>query len=117
MMGGSLEEMDDWTLSLLTNSEVLDVLKNGSSLRQICRDAHKAIWTSRAADSSESGGFNLALFNLGDEKETVSCPLNLLGMEQAEVRDLWAKKDKAAVSGEISADLAPHGAALFRVKG
>jgi hypothetical protein len=115
MMGGSLLEMDDWTLSLLTNSEVLDVLKNGSSPRQICRDANKAIWISKAASAAESGGCNLALFNLGDEKETISCPLNLLGMEKAEVRDLWAKKDKAPVSGEVSADLAPHGAALFRL--
>ena len=111
MMGGSLLEMDDRTLSLLTNSEVLDVLKHGSAPRQICFDAHKAIWTSAA----EAGACNLALFNLGDKKQAVSCALPPLGMEQAKVRDLWAKTDKPVVSGEISADLAPHGAALFRI--
>jgi len=113
MMGGSLLKIDDRTLSLLTNSEVLDVLKHGGSPRQICRDARKAIWMSTA----ETGGCNLALFNLDDKKQTVSCPLDLLGMEKAKVRDLWAKTDKAPVSGKISEDLAPHSAVLFRLTG
>jgi len=112
MMGGSLLEIDDRTLSLLTNSEVLDVLKYGGSPRQVCRNAHMAVWTNAA----EAGGCNLALFNLDDEKRTVCCPLKLLGMEYAEVRDLWAKTDKPPVSGKISTDLTSHSAALFHLK-
>jgi hypothetical protein len=38
MMGGELNDNDDWTLSLLNNDEVLDVSKFGSRPRQISRN-------------------------------------------------------------------------------
>jgi hypothetical protein len=111
MMGGILQDNDEWTLSLLTNSEVLDVLKRGKKPRQIFRDKEKAAWINTA----ENGEINLALFNLGDEPATVRCPLETLGMKQANVRDLWAKQDKGHSNNEITAELPPHGAALFHL--
>jgi len=111
MVGGNLPDNDEWTLSLLTNAEVLDVLKLGASARQLCRDEFKAIWM----NSEKSGRINLAFFNLGDKEQTIRYPLKCIGMEQAKVRDLWAGKDLPPVTDEICANLEPHGAVLFRV--
>jgi hypothetical protein len=111
MMGGVLPDNDEWTLSLLTNGEVLDVLKKGKNPRQICRNREQAIWTNSAAD----GAVNLGLFNLGEKAGKVCCPLEKLGMKKAEVRDLWAGADRGPVSDEISAEIPAHGAVLFRL--
>jgi hypothetical protein len=111
MMGGVLPGCDDWTLSLLTNDEVLDVQKNGGAPRQIRRNDQEAVWINEAP----GGAVNLALFNLGDERRTVSCPLSGLGLDRVKVRNLWEWEDRGTMTGEVSASLAPHGAALFRV--
>ncbi|MDR3173017.1 MAG: glycoside hydrolase family 27 protein [Treponema sp.] len=110
MMGGELSGNDEWTLSLLTNGEVLDVLKKGTGPRQLRRDDKEAVWMSDAPE----GKINLALFNLSDESRELSCPLSRFGMDRAGLRDLWKGRDRT-VSGLIREELAPHGAALFRL--
>jgi hypothetical protein len=111
MAGGILPDNDEWTLTLLTNDEVLDVQRRGRDPRQIRRNEEEAVWMNTAPD----GAVNLALFNLGDEKRDVGCPLSATGLKKANVRDLWAGKDLGEAAGEVSAGLAPHGAALFRI--
>jgi hypothetical protein len=110
MMGGELSANDEWTLSLLTNGEVLDVLKKGSGPRQLRRDDNEALWMSEAP----GGKLNLAFFNLSEETRELSCGLARFGMERAELRDLWNGESRA-VSGHIAVELPPHGAALFRI--
>ncbi|MDR1128663.1 MAG: glycoside hydrolase family 27 protein [Treponema sp.] len=111
MMGGALSDNDEGTLALLSNDEVLAVQREGADPRQIRRNGEEAVWASAASD----GALNLALFNLGEEKRAVRCPLVALGLESALVRDLWAGEDRGVLSGEVSAALPPHGAALFRL--
>ncbi|MDR0443547.1 MAG: glycoside hydrolase family 27 protein [Treponema sp.] len=133
MMGGILPKNDEWTLTLLTNPEVLDVNQHGSNPVQISRNDNEAIWMNDAGD----GAFNLALFNLSDEKRTVRCPLT--GFQKAALRDctrrvrmypetntlpnqqpfgvvdLWNRQDMGTVEKEVAAVIPPHGAALYRV--
>jgi hypothetical protein len=111
MMGGVLPDNDEWTLSLLTNDEVLTVQKHGETPKQITFNDNEAIWKNNAAD----GAVNLALFNLSDEKRTVSCPLSEMSFEKASLRDLWNKKGLGIVTNKVSAEIPPHGAALFRL--
>jgi len=111
MMGGILPDNDDWTMSLLTNAEVLDVLKLGSCARQIRRDESGAVWM----NSENPGRINLAFFNFDDREQTFRFPLKCIGMEGAKVRDLWAGKDLPPIMDEICANLNPHGAVLFRL--
>ncbi|MDR0643248.1 MAG: glycoside hydrolase family 27 protein [Treponema sp.] len=110
MMGGELSGCDEWTLSLLTNGEILDVLKKGVKPRQLYRDDKEALWMNSAPD----GKINLALFNLGDENRKLSCRLDQFGIDGAGLRDLWKAEDRR-VSGVICEELPPHGAALFRL--
>jgi len=123
MMGGVLPDNDEWTLSLLTNEEVLAVQKHGTNPEQIRLNDKEAVWKNSAgtSESSNTGKqnntFNLALFNLSDEKRIVNCPLSELGLEKAALRDLWEKKDMGIVNKEVSIELPPHGAVLYRVTG
>ncbi|MBU9709558.1 glycoside hydrolase family 27 protein [Paenibacillus sp. AK121] len=113
MFGGELRDNDEWTLSLLTNKEVLDVHHNGVNARQVYRKDEHIVWTSH----NEEGHVYAALFNAGDEASTVRVSLQELGIEgQASARDLWNHVDLGDIVQELSADLPPHGAALFIIK-
>lgn len=111
MMGGEMNDNDDWTLGLLTNGEVLTVNQSGHAPAQLARDSKHAIWASHAPD----GGRYVALFNLSEEAQTLRVPLGDLGIEQAHLRDLWEHRDLGAAQGEVAALVPPHGAALFQV--
>ncbi len=63
MYGGDLPSMDDFTLSLITNEEVLGVNKYSSNNRQLFRENDLIAWT---ADDPATGDKYLALFNAQD---------------------------------------------------
>lgn len=111
IMGGVLPSVDEWTLALLTNAEVLSVQRFGANPQQIALNGKEAVWKNNAPDEK----INLALFNLSDEKRTVSCPLSELHFQKAAVRDLWHKHDMGTTAGAIAAEIPPHGAVLYQV--
>lgn len=113
IMGGEMRDNDEWTLSLLTNEEVLRVLNHSSGAEQVMRDEEKAAWMSR----DEDGAVYVALFNLSEKPSTVKVQLEELGCEGSfRVRDLWNHKDLGETTAEVSAELLPHGAALYRLE-
>ncbi|MBE0339633.1 glycoside hydrolase family 27 protein [Paenibacillus sp. 23TSA30-6] len=113
MFGGELRDNDEWTLSLLTNGEVLDAHRNGLDAQQVYRKDEHIVWTSH----NEEGHIYAALFNAGDEASRVRVSLQDLGIEgQTSGRDLWNRVDLGTLEQELSADLPPHGAALFMLK-
>jgi hypothetical protein len=111
MMGGELTENDAWTLSLLTNSEALEVSQQGSVPRQIMRSEEQAVWANQTP-----GAIYLALFNLSDDSRTVSSSLSTVGLKKAAARDVWAQTSPEIVEGVITARLPPHGARLYRLE-
>lgn len=62
------------------------------------------------------GGRAVVLFNSTDSPQTISTTASEVGLHGAsfDVRDVWSGTD-ATSSGEVSAVLAPHQAALFRI--
>jgi len=63
MFGGEMRDNDEWTLSLLTNKELLHLHRYGKGGRQVALNEEHAIWTSE----DEQGNHYAALFNLSDE--------------------------------------------------
>jgi len=111
MMGGILPGIDEETLSLLTNEEVLAVQRFGAEPKQIAFNDNEAVWMNNASD----GNINLALFNLSDETREVSCKLSELGFKEASLRDLWNKKDIGNIQDKILEKIAPHRSSLYKV--
>ncbi len=110
MMGGEMNDNDEWTLSLLTNDDVLRVQRRGGEPRQLEHDDDQAVWYNRTEDGEEY----VALFNLSDEEREVACPLSVLRMETASLKDAWEGKTEQ-VSGRIARRLAPHACAMYIV--
>ena len=113
IMGGYLPDNDEWTLSLLTNDEVLAVNQQGSRPSEIVRAAGFSVWTSHLPGGARA----VALFNLGDAEQVVSIALSTLGFSGAVgIRDLWARANVGCGDVALTATLAPHACRLFRVE-
>ena len=115
IFGGDMTQMDAFTLSLLTNTEIIAVNQSSSHNRQFFRDGDKVAWV---ADPDGSADKYLALFNTGDAATSVSVDLAALGFSgTVQIRSLWEKSDLGGFSGTFAPAIQPHGAAMFRLSG
>ena len=112
MFGGELRDNDEWTLSLLTNEEVLAAHRHGSNPRMVYREDDRTVWTS----DGPNGERYVALFNLRDEASEVSVTLEQLGLSgSVQIRDLWQRADLGSADRVISAELRPHASVFYRL--
>ena len=65
MFGGNLPDNDAFTLSMLTNNDVLDITKYSKNNKQLFRNNDLIAWT---ADDSKTGDKYLAVFNAQDNE-------------------------------------------------
>jgi len=114
MFGGDLPSNDAFTLSLLTNDEVLAVDQHSTEDHELFAEGNTVAWVANVPNSPDK---YLALFNLDDHAPaTISVKwtqLNLHG--KCAVRDLWQHKDLGDSEGEVSVEVRPHGARLLRI--
>lgn len=112
MVGAELTKLDDWTLSLLTNREILSMLTPDCRPRQVFRDEGRAIWTARnpVLDTQYA-----ALFNLSDEPAVVSIPLEKSEMDASLALELWTNEKQDLTDSRLTAELAPHACAVYKL--
>lgn len=115
MFGGHLPWNDDFTLSLITNDEVLAVDQASSGNRQLLRTNDLIAWTAEVPNSQDR---YVALFNAQDTRpNSVSVELRALGFDgKARARDLWSQEDLGVFTDTFSRALPAHGAGLYRLK-
>jgi alpha-galactosidase len=112
MFGGELRDNDAWTLSLLSNKEVLEVNQDSHSNRLVYRDDDKVVWTARNDDDHTY----VAFFNVGEETTDIEVSLELLGLSQKkQVRDLWNQEEIGEISDTIQHTLLPHSSMLLKL--
>lgn len=104
MYGGTLPDIDDFTLNLFTNSEVLEMYHSLENRRQYSRDEEWIVWQASSADKKYVAFFNVSHQKLKLPKEKWS---DLIDSEA--VRDLWKQEDIQLNQQTIN----PHGALLI----
>jgi alpha-galactosidase len=110
IMGGDLRHLDQPTLDLLTNDEVLAVnQKSHDNQPHFLADGQR-VWTARA----ENGDYYLAIFNTSDKAADLGFDLSRLGLKTAKVRDLWSRTDIGTTTGSFISSVPSHGAGLWR---
>jgi hypothetical protein len=114
MFGGNLPDNDDFTLSLITNDEILAVNQHAAASRQLFAKGHQVAWV---ADAPGAGAKYLAVFNLGDTAvEQVPIDWAEVGLGgTCVIRDLWARRDIGTLDKGSVFPVKPHGAALYRL--
>lgn len=117
MFGGDLSQTDSFTLSLLTNDEVLAVDQHSAGGHQLFDHDNLIAWVADVPGSSDK---YLALFNARDTggNANVAVDLKQLGFAgSCRVRDLWKHAELGAFAGHFAPTIALHGAGLYRVSG
>lgn len=110
--GGELRDNDAWTLSLLTNPDVLEMHRNSNGARLISRAGDRVVWTAEG----DSGCRYAAMFICGENTQRVSVTLAELGLERpVTAKELWSGAEVGPVQDELACEIAPHGAVLYRL--
>ncbi len=108
-----LENIDDFTMGLLTNDEVIAVNQDVAAqpARKAWHQGNFQVWKKRLSDGSEAVGF----FNTGESKAVLKVSLKDLGLNGVySVRDLWKREQVGEAQGEVSVELNRHGCALLK---
>ena len=125
ILGADLTKLDDATLALVTNDEVIAVDQHSLNGRQLFAREGFIAWL---ADAPGAPDKYLALFNTNNAPAAVdgqatppasariSLPLAELGFASGvRLRDVWAKAAGGEVHGEFAPEIPWHGAGLFRL--
>ena len=117
MFGGDLPSNDEFTNSLLTNDEVLEVNQKGSHGAAIAEEGDSVVWKADGPSSGSNAKY-FAVFNVGDrEPIDVRVDWQSLGMpESCALRDLWEHKDLGSIKGGHSFHVLPHASGLYKLQ-
>ena len=114
IFSGDITRLDDFTLSLLTNDEVIDVDQDplGKPGRRVALEDDREVWVRDLEDGSKAVG----LFNRGECESTVVAKWADMGVKgRKKVRDLWRQQELGAFSGEFKASVPRHGVVMVRL--
>ncbi|MBB5217873.1 glycoside hydrolase family 27 protein [Treponema rectale] len=122
ILGTELPELDERTLSIIQNEEVLALNASSHGACQVMRNERQTVWAS-CGEGCPAKGMDvfIALFNLSDEDGEVAVNLSdvpyLNGSGTYRVRDLWNRRDMFPVEGdaELSLSVNKHGAVLLKL--
>ena len=114
MIGGEMTGFDKFTMSLLTNEEILKMHKNARHSHQVWRreinGSEYILWTAANA----GGGGYFALFNAGEKDGTVKLDLaDLEAADKLDCTELWSG-EKAVFDGFAEISVPSHGVKAFR---
>jgi len=128
LIGCDLSHIDPFTMSLLTNDEVLAVNQDpmGSQAKKVKEGEGYQIWAKPMADGSLAVGIfytgsdsPVEVFNWGNGNQKKSCTISWseLGISgNHKVRDLWRQKDLGEFQAEFSVEVPFHGVSLLQVR-
>ena len=115
LIGCPIEQLDDFTLNLLTNDEVLEVNQDplGDQAKQVVEEEEFQVW----AKKMEDGSLAVGLFNMDSyEHKIVTVEWSQLGInDHHRVRDLWRQNDVGTFKNNFQTKVPPHGVVMVRV--
>ena len=114
LIGCDMTKLDDFTVGLLANDEVLEVNQDplGQQAARLSRNGSTEVW----AKHMEDGSLAVGLFNRGPVGERVTAKWSDLGLSgKQRVRDLWRQRDIGVFESQFEAAVPRHGVVLIRI--
>jgi alpha-galactosidase len=120
ILGADLTKLDEFTIALITNDEVIAVDQSSANNRELFRRDGFYGWVADVPGSSDK---YLALFNTQDKppkgtETSLPVPVKLLELDLASasnIRNLWTRQDLGSFTNQFAPDINFHGAGLYRV--
>jgi hypothetical protein len=115
MFGGDLPSNDAFTLSLLTNKDILQMHREATNVRELFREDSTVAVTSHLPSGKI---VYLALFNIKNNKNaTIKVSLKNVGIESScKITDMWNGKRLGKFTGSFIQELAPHACGLYKIE-
>lgn len=111
IFGGELRDCDDWTLSLLTNREVLRMHQESRGAKEALRQGDLIIWTAEDTDGSHYA----AIFNIGESLLPLMLDIEQIGLGgNTAGTELWSGAPAELTTGVLRTNVSPHGVRLYR---
>lgn len=114
LIGCDIASMDEFTLNLLTNDEVIAVNQDPlgkQAIRKIKTEQYQ-VWVKELEDGSKAIG----VFNVSDSYQTVAVSWEKLGLPgNYRMRDLWRQQDLGLGNG-YRGKIPPHGVMLLKIQ-
>ncbi|MBQ9431623.1 MAG: putative Ig domain-containing protein [Kiritimatiellae bacterium] len=114
LIGCDLTKLDDFTRSLLTNDEVIEVNQDelGAQAALVAKGPRAQVW----AKPMHDGSLVFALFNTHEDSTRIMIDYDSLGLEgKWLVRDIWRQKDEGIYGIRYSAEVPGHATHLVRL--
>ena len=113
--GGDLPSNDEFTLSLLTNKEVLKMHSESSQVTQLFKKEGKMAITSK---NEKEGYIYLALFNTSDDKDlTIEVKLDGLGLkDDVRITNMWSGEEVDPIGDALVEKLSSHASGLYKIE-
>jgi hypothetical protein len=116
MLGANVTFLDEATLGLLTNRDVIRVNQTAVLSAEVLREGDLIAWRADLPGGEKA----LALFNLGERAIRVERRLAEFGTDLGEsggerawsVRDVWSGR-AATLRGAVEEEIPPHGCVLL----
>jgi len=117
MAGNDLRELSPETKEILLNKEVITVDQDplGIQGRKVADAGPTQVWMKPLSGAARA----VILFNRGSAVSPISVTWEQIGLApgaEAQVRDLWAKKDLGTFKARFTATVKPHDVAMIRVQ-
>jgi alpha-galactosidase len=115
IFGGDMTQLDDFTVGLLGNDEVIEVNQDalGKQAVPVSRTKDCEVWAKDMEDGSKAVG----LFNRGNSVTTVTARWEDLGIKgKWKVRDAWRQYDWGVFENWFTQKVNRHGAVLLRLQ-
>ena len=115
MMGGNLPDNDEFTLSLLTNEDVIRVNQCTRNNQELSFEDGISIWY---AEDKERDEVYVAFLNTNEEDTSLSFPISSLPQSKEYVRNknLWTGQQTIVEKGHVQVSIPRHGAVLLSLK-
>lgn len=114
ILSGDITRLDEFTLSLLTNDEIIEVDQDplGKPGYRVSKSGDAEVWMRLLEDGSRA----VALFNRGESESEVTAVWSDLGISgKQKVRDLWRQKDLGKYKEKYTVSVPRHGVVMLRM--
>ena len=114
LIGCDMGKLDDFTLQILTNDEVLDVSQDslGSAAGRVSKKGDLEVWSRKLDDGSQA----VCLVNATDEEASITANWSEIGIAgRQKVRDLWLHKDLGSYEKQFSEKVPARGCVMLKI--
>ena len=118
ILGANLTKLDEVTLKLLTNRDVLRIDQTATRSGQVMHSGNIIAWTADLPPDSPDGSIALALFNVGESQMVVDTTFEAFNIEDGayHVKDAWTGKSLGKLKSIPNLTLEPHSSVLYLLK-